>query len=168
MLDAIAVTTEEKPMPLDDTRLDLAAYVPAPTPAYIDRWTPAKLGTVPRPRAITPRSDAQALAHIWKMLETKWARKYNDGDRHCIVGWVGETCSPSTVTDYNTPQIKRMLQRLHDALPRSAQRRQADHWYTLARYNDTHSLQTVRAWVFRAYLAEVNANIDKLNTPPDA
>ena len=61
-----------------------------------------------------------------------------------------------------------MLQRLHDALPRSAQRRQADHWHTLARYNDTHSLKTVRAWVFRAYLAEVNANIEKLNTQPNA
>jgi hypothetical protein len=152
-------------MPLDDLGFifNPAAYVAVNTDPYRDRWTPAGKGTVARPRAIEPRSDAQALLHIWQMLETRWSRKYNDGNNHCIVGWVGETCCPSTINDNTAPQVVRLMQRLHDALPKSAQRKGIEHRFTLAKYNDTHSLPTVRAWVHRAYLAEVNARIEALN-----
>jgi hypothetical protein len=155
-------------MPLDDTGFNPAAYVvtPVKTPAYLSRWgAPNSTRLL---RAITPRSDAQALLHIWQMMETKWSRKYNDGDKHCIVGWVGYTCEPTTINDYKTPQVRRVLQRLHDALPKSGQRKGSPHWQTLAKYNDTRSLPTVRAWVQRAYLAELNAHIDALNNQPNA
>ena len=153
-------------MPLDGTGFNPAAYVPVLTPAYTERWSVA-VGKVPVPRQIIPRSDADALLHIWRMLSTNWSRLYNDGDNHCIVGWVGQTCSPLTITYFDKGQVKRLLQRLHDALPKSAQRKWAAPELVLARYNDTHSLPTIRAVVQRAYLAEVNASIDTLNKPTD-
>ena len=152
-------------MPLDATGFDPAAFSPpqpAPTPFEI-RWSPCKPNAVPMPRAIVPRSDADALLHIWQMLETKWARKFRDGDNRCIVGWASHTCEPTTICNYSAGQLQRVMERLHDALPKSAQRKWEGRNLTLARYNDTHTLPTIRAWVQRAYLAEVNARIQALN-----
>ena len=155
-------------MPLDATGFTIPSEpAPALTPFEI-RWSPHKKGAVAMPRAIVPRSDAAALLHIWLMLETRWARKYRDGDNRCIVGWAAHTCEPTTICNYTAGQLQRVMERLHSALPKSAQRRWEGRDLTLARYNDTHSQAAVRAVVQRAYLAEVNARIEALNGQPEA
>lgn len=153
-------------MPLDDAGFTppQAQAVPKPN-AYDTRWSVIH-GRAPEPRAIIPLSDAQALLHIWHRLATNWSRKYNDGDDHCIVGWVGNTCSPCTVTNFRRGQVNRLLKLLHAALPKSAQRKGDDVWHALAKYNDSHSVHAVRAVVYRAYLAEVNARVEELNRQP--
>jgi hypothetical protein len=165
MLDA--ATTKVKPMPLDAAGFNPDAYVPTPSPAYTERWTPHDKGHVRQPRPnFVPRSDADALLHIWQMMATRWARRYSDGNgNRCIVGWIGTTCEPTTVDDCKTPQVVRLMQRLHNALPPSAQRKSVEHRFVLARFNDTRSLPAIRAWVMRAYIAELNSRIDSLNRP---
>jgi hypothetical protein len=137
---------------------DNAAYVPDTTTSpYRNRWSVAADGKKPEPRLIVPRSDAAVLYEIWRLLETRWSRKFNDGDNHCIVGWAANLCEPATVCPRGwSPQTQRILRRLHDALPKSAQRKLANKQYALGKYNDTRELQKMRDLVFRAYLAEVN------------
>ena len=132
------------------------------TEAARQRWSVSD--NKPVPRSITPMSDTQALYAIWRYLETRWSSdRLNDGDNHCVVGWVVQLCEPTTVIDWKRPQTARLLQRLHDALPAKDQRKKTALCNVLAKYNDTHQLHDVREVVQRAYLEAVNAEIDRLN-----
>jgi hypothetical protein len=137
--------------------------MPFDNAAYSDRWcvTPGKTN---QPRAVQIRSDAQVLYAIWQSLETGWAKKLNDGANHCVLGWVTHFCSPTTIIDWSSPQIARLLRRLHDELPRSVQRKRTHRRYTLAKYNDRRDLQAARDLVFRAYLTEVNERMGALSS----
>lgn len=122
-----------------------------------ERWS-YRPDRVPMPRyGFNPLSDIEALYHVLNGIRNNWARQFNGPEgTHCIVGWIANTCEPMTVVDFGQPQTKRLLQRLHNAMPKSAQRKDANTRFALAKYNDTHSREAVYRVAERAYISLVN------------
>ena len=127
------------------------------------RWSVAPKGTEPKPRGIELMDDNFALYIVGQYLKFAWAKQLNgDDNTHCIVGWVVHFCEPLTIIQYNE-QTMRLLKRLHDALPKSAQRPRLHPANVLAHYNDTHEQKDVvrvadRA--YRSYIKEKWAGLD--------
>lgn len=116
-----------------------------------------------------PMSDYDVLIRVLLGIKGNWAKRLNTPDgAHCIVGWVTDTCEPTTLIDYNRPQTARLLRRLHDALPKSAQRKWRHHWDTLAAYNDSHSRDAVYRVAERAYYKLIEDMVAEANAQPPA
>ena len=139
---------------------------PPPAPADPNvRWSVNP--TRPRePRSTyVPVSDLQALRDLMAGIKNAWAKQLNGPDNtHCIVGWVVNSCEPMTLISWDNPQTARLLQRLHDAMPKSAQRRYQPHRITLAAFNDARGRDAVYRVAERAYCTMVNELVAEANT----
>jgi hypothetical protein len=129
-----------------------------------ERWS-VNPNALDQPRQnFHPTNDNAALYIIGNYLKYHWAKRFNDGENHCIVGWVAQVCEPRTAIPHGySEQSRRLLKRLHNALPTSAQRPTRNHAWTLAKYNDTHQHNAVLAVAERAYKMYINETWGKHN-----
>ena len=140
-------------MPLDATA---TTVLPVDSP---ERWSHVP-NRIKEPRqGFQPVDDDFALYLVLLGVKNAWAKRLNDDlYNHCIVGWVTTLCEANTVFNRHNPsdQSKRILKRLHDALPKSARRVLSSHADTLAKYNDTHSHKAVVRVAESAYQMYIN------------